>query len=333
MSGTPKLAGGSPPPQVAYDADIIILTISRVYETIAAVRSACRQTGLGAHGLGVHVTVLDQGSPEAEFQILAAALQSETGVSLYRGLTNLGVAGGRNFLAQQGNGKIIVGLDNDAVFADDHMVAQTTRRFADHPRLGAIGFQIRSGDGACLDLSSWGYPQSLKPQRHGWFLTTTFVGAGHAIRRTAWQQAGGYDAKLFFTWEEYDFCRRAIKSGWQVGYDGSLVVWHKAASAERVGWQEARLGLFVRNRLVIARKWREPLFLLIAGYLLKGLLAGRFIATLEGIMAGLQWQLVSTQAMPPSMLAYLQQHEVDHRGAWWQRVQFELFRKRPAASG
>ncbi|MDE8343438.1 MAG: glycosyltransferase family 2 protein [Acidocella sp.] len=333
MSGTPKLAGGSPPPLVVYDADIIILTISRVYETIAAVRSACRQTTFGGYGLGIHVIVLDQGSPESEFQVLAAALLTAGDVSLYRSSTNLGVAGGRNFLAQQGHGKIIVGLDNDAVFGGDHIVAQTIRRFADQPRLGAIGFQIRNGDGTCLDDSSWGYPQSLKPRRQTWFLTTTFVGAGHAIRRSAWQQAGGYDAKLFFTWEEYDFCRRAIKAGWQIGYDGSLAVWHKAANAERVGWQGARLGYFVRNRLVIARKWREPQLLLIAGYVLKGLLAGRFIATLAGIRAGLRWKLTSTHAMPPSMLAYLQQHEVNHRGSWWQRVQSELFRKRPAASG
>ncbi len=329
MSQVPELAGGPLPPQAAYDADIIILTISRIPETIEAVRSACRQTGLG-----VHVSVLDQGSPEAEFQMLAAALQGEARVSLYRSFVNLGVAGGRNFLAQQGNGRIIAGLDNDAVFASDHIVAQASRKFADHPRLGALGFRILNGDGTALDESSWGYPQSLKPHCHAWFLTTTFVGAGHAIRRTAWQQAGGYDARLFFTWEEYDFCRRAIKSGWQIGYDGLLAVWHKAATAQRVGWQGARQGVFVRNRLVIARKWREPRLLLIAGYLLKGLLAGRLIATLQGVLAGLRWKLATTQTMPPLMQAYLQQHEARHRGPWWLRVQSELFRKRPAvASG
>ena len=30
----------------------------------------------------------------------------------------------------------------------------------------------------------------------------------------AWQQAGGYDPKLFFCWEEFDFCLRAIALGW-----------------------------------------------------------------------------------------------------------------------
>jgi hypothetical protein len=33
----------------------------------------------------------------------------------------------------------------------------------------------------------------------------TFVGAGHAIQRVAWEQASGYDDSLFFCWEEYDF--------------------------------------------------------------------------------------------------------------------------------
>ncbi|MDE8347993.1 MAG: glycosyltransferase family 2 protein [Acidocella sp.] len=329
MSQAPELAGGSPPPQAAYDVDIIILTISRVTETIEAVSSACRQTALD-----IHVTVLDQGSTEAEFQRLATGLQGMARVSLYRSGVNLGVAGGRNFLAQKGNGKIIIGLDNDAVFATDNIAAKASQKFADHPRLGALGFQILNADGTALDESSWGYPQSLKPKCDGWFLTTSFVGAGHAIRRAAWQQASGYDAELFFTWEEYDFCRRAIKAGWQIGYDGALAVWHKAAASQRVSWQGARLEYFVRNRLIIARKWQEPQLLLKLGYLAKGLLAGRMIATLKAIMAGQRWKLAATQSMPLAMQAYLQQHETSHRGSWWQRLQSELLRKPPSpASG
>ena len=89
----------------------------------------------------------------------------------------------------------------------------------------------------------------------GRFDAVTFVGAGHAIRRAAWQDAGGYDEALFFCWEEYDFCLRAITRGWRIRYCGDLVVHHKASRARRVTWSGRRWFHFVRNRLYIERKY------------------------------------------------------------------------------
>ncbi len=45
----------------------------------------------------------------------------------------------------------------------------------------------------------------------------------------AWEQAGGYDAKLFFCWEEFDFCLRAIALGWRIRYRGDIVIRHKVS--------------------------------------------------------------------------------------------------------
>jgi GT2 family glycosyltransferase len=79
------------------------------------------------------------------------------------------------------------------------------------------------------DLSSWGYPSALLTSTRETFEAATFVGAGHAIRRAAWDDAGGYDARLFFCWEEYDFCLRAIARFWRARYRGDIVVRHKVS--------------------------------------------------------------------------------------------------------
>jgi len=220
--GLPYLAAGAGPPAGPYDADIIILTMGRQSATLAAIESAMRQQGVAAH-----ITVLDQGSPPEMQGTFTRLFAGSDQVGYYIAPKNLGVAGGRNFLSDIGRGEIIVALDNDAVFADIFIVLDALRGFAEAPLLGAIAFRIMDEAGEVLDEHSWGYPAALRAQAGGRFLTTTFIGAGHAIRRAAWEGAGRYDEKLFFTWEEYDFALRAIAVGWRIEYRGDLTVLHR----------------------------------------------------------------------------------------------------------
>ena len=138
------------------------------------------------------------------------------------------------------------------------------------------------------DLSSWGYPAGLLPCAGESFDAVTFVGAGHAIRREAWQQAGGYDAKLFFCWEEFDFCLRAIALGWRIRYRGDIVIRHKVSPNSGSAGRPTRWFYFVRNRIYIERKldrgW-TALMPRIAGYLLKGSRNGRLMQTMRAILA------------------------------------------------
>ncbi len=107
---TYRLIAGVSPPAEPVAADIIILALDRVDETVAAIRSARNQTGVSTH-----VYVLDQGSTADNLARLAASVGE--GCSLFAGDTNLGVAGGRNLLSRLGHGRVIVALDNDAEFA------------------------------------------------------------------------------------------------------------------------------------------------------------------------------------------------------------------------
>ena len=121
------------------------------------------------------------------------------------------------------------------------------------PRRARLQYSCpRRGGAGPVEL---GLPTAFAAEISRKFDTTTFVGAGHAIRRAAWQAVGGYDPSLFFTWEEYDFCLAAIARQWRIAYDGSLAVRHTPAAAARIGWDGTRMTAYVRNRLLISRKW------------------------------------------------------------------------------
>lgn len=321
-----RLSAGSPPPLDGYDADIIILSLDRLEETIEAIKSALQQRG-GT----IHVTVLDQGSSPEMLRELRHQFSRHPHFSLYESGRNLGVPGGRTAAAGYGHGQFIVALDNDAVFETPWVVAKALRLFRQTPDLAAIGFNILAADGKQPDMTSWGYPKAMLPRYRDSFDTTTFVGAGHAIRRSAWTAAGGYDPSLFFTWEEYDFCLAAIARGWRILYEGGLAVIHTPAAEARVRWQGARMTHFIRNRLVIARKWRQS-WLLAPWLLGYGLIAARhgiFSAAWAGFCQGRAVPVVGPRKMPGAMRDYIRAHETRQRGTLLTRVKLELLSRLP----
>lgn len=308
------VAGAAGPPSRCYDADIVILALDRTEDTLAAIASARAQTGLSAH-----VFVLDQGSAPDGLTHLARVVANDASTTLLTTGTNLGVAGGRNLISNLGHGRAIVALDNDAVFATTDTVARLVAALDAEPRLAAIGCRIVSHADGRDDPSSWGYAATLRPCAAESFDAVTYVGAGHVIRRTAWEQAGGYDPKLFFCWEEFDFCLRAIALGWRVRYRGDIVVRHKVAPEQRVAWNTARWFYFVRNRLYIERKLGRGWLALApraCGYLLKGSLHGMPRQTLQAFHAVRAMAPRRTaHQMPPSGLSYLMRNDRAHRGS------------------
>ena len=327
-AASPTMAGG--PPGGNYDADVLILALDRVDETVAAIASALAQEGVSRH-----VVVLDQGSRPAALAQIAAAVAGRGDVTLAAAGGNLGVAAGRNLAASLGHGRVLVALDNDAEFADPTTLARAVAGLDAAPDLAAIGFRIVLHASGTDDLSSWGYPPALMARASGTFDATTFVGAGHAIRREAWDAAGGYDASLFFCWEELDFCLRAIADGWRVRYRGDLVVRHKVSAERRVGWSSDRWFYFVRNRIYIARKWNAGWLALtprIAAYVVKGLRNGVLWPTLRAVATAGRMP-VAPQPMPTTLLAYLARHDTAHRGGGWMRVRREVLTRLPGWRG
>ncbi len=355
MTSTPisgsTLISGSLPSDARYDADIIILAMDRVDETLEAIASALAQQGISRH-----VLVFDQGSTEENLKRLGAAVEGRGDACLMRAERNWGVAGGRNRVSALGHGRVIVALDNDAEFETDRTVARAVAKFdseshaemepgrddktglgaetelGTEKNLAAIGFRIVIHSSGADDLSSWGYPPALLSRSAGEFGTITFVGAGHAISRRAWDACGGYDEKLFFCWEEYDFCLKAISQGWRMEYAGDLVVRHKVSPDRRFNWSGNRWFYYVRNRLYIGRKWQSwpSLAPRIVGYLLKGVRNGLWMQTLHALPAAWQLSRGSPRSrMPARGAEYIACHDSAHRGTWRGRLKDEVFAALP----
>jgi GT2 family glycosyltransferase len=321
---------GSPAPPGDYDADILLLSLDRVTETEAAIRSALAQEGLSRH-----LIVFDQGSSEATLARLRAVIGGRSDALLASAGGNLGVSEGRNRAAALGHGRMLIAIDNDAVFADSGTAARAVALLDEQPRLAALGFRIMNADGSDEDHASWGYPESLRPHAADRFACATFVGAGHAIRRAAWDAAGGYDPSLFFTWEEFDFALRAIDQGWELLHAGDIAVHHKLASQARVEWSGRRWFLFVRNRLYVERKWRCDIVVLLAraaAYGLKSLRLGLAGQWREAVLAALRMPLSAPpRRMSAEGRAYLRRTDTAWRGGLWSRLRGEVMTGLPSS--
>ncbi len=320
------IAGAVGPADGAYDADVVILALDRTEETVAAIRSALAQIGLSRH-----VFIVDQGSQPESLARLAAKVAGRHDATLVALDHNHGVAGGRNRGSSLGHGRVIFGLDNDAEFADATTLARAVAALDADPALAAIGCRILLHASDADDLTSWGYPSTLLPRAGESFDTVTFVGAGHAIRRAAWD---GYDAALFFCWEEFDFCLRAIERGWRIRYRGDIAVRHKVSIEQRVAWSGTRWFHFVRNRLYIARKWGAAWPTLLprfAFYLIKGIRNGLLLQTLRAWPAAIRLSSgLSVRRHCRAARDYLRVNDAARRAHWLVRPWCEGPRIGPA---
>lgn len=322
------VAGAERTPAGPYDADVVILALDRAEETVAAIRSALSQTGISRH-----VIVVDQGSRSEALALLADVVRDRADASLFALDRNHGVPGGRNVGTDLGHGRFIAGLDNDAVFDKPDILARMKLAFDNDPDLGALGCRIVVDATGFDDLTSWGYPLALLPRAKDTFEAATFVGAGHAIRRETWDDAGGYDAKLFFCWEEYDFCLRAIAHFWRVRYRGDLVIRHKVSPERRITWSGDRWFHFVRNRIYVSRKngqWWLALVPRMVGYCLKGARNGCLRDTLRALWAAFRLARgVPYVALPPVSQDYLYRTDTVWRGGLLTRLGQEVLAALP----
>jgi GT2 family glycosyltransferase len=235
------------------DVDVQILSWNRAEETMAAIDSALAQRDVSAH-----VWVVDQGSEPANLQAMREFAAARPRMTLHELGHNVGVAAGRNIAARLGSAPVIVALDNDAIFSDEHMLARAVLRLQNAPELGAVGFRILNFFTGGDDFTSWDYPTAMRAHTQDEFWVTRFVGAGHAIRRRAFDAACGYDDRLFFGGEERDLCYRIINVGYRIRYVPTISVRHKIAAEGRVRWDAGRYYYAVRNTLYIEFKFGEP---------------------------------------------------------------------------
>jgi GT2 family glycosyltransferase len=328
--------GAVPEPATSPDVDIIILSLDRVDDTIAAIDSALTQRGVRQR-----IWVVDQGSGPETIERLQQHVGDKPAVHLEVAGRNLGVPGGRNVATRLGRAPYVVSLDNDAVFRSDDEVARAVQRLEADPSLGAIGFRILNFYTNVDDEWSWGYPPALKDRSDQEFLTTRFIGAGHALRRSAFESVGGYDDSIFFYLEEFDVAYGLINRGYRILYVPQVVVLHKVSPERRVDWKGGnRFYYLVRNRIYIEHKYGASiprLALVAAAYFLRGSYNGMGGQAVRGIWHAIGMCRRYNRAhrdravlrLSAEAHRYIFDNDGRYRGSLWRRLWFEVFIKVP----
>jgi GT2 family glycosyltransferase len=306
--------------------DVVILSWHRAACTVEAVRSVLAQKGVRPH-----VWIVDQGSDQGTLAVLTELARASAAVHLTTLDRNVGVPAGRNIGIALGSAPVVVGLDNDAVMGHPYVLRDAVTCFQAAPRLGAVAFRIFDATGDD-DRSSWVHPRSRSPAVS--FPAARFCGAAHAVRRSAFDECGGYDGELFFYWEEADLCRRLLERGHEIRYVPSLTARHSRSPDARLGWEDGRFYFCVRNRLYLEHCYGAApgaLGVLALGYVVRGWRNHVTGQAVRGAGAALALVVRRRHERPRTPLsartrAYLREHEGVHGTGLGERVRALLSR-------
>lgn len=189
-------------------ASIVITTKNRKEELRAALASCIMQS------VPIEVVVIDDGSTDGTSEMVRSEFPF---VRLHRDGSSKGLIVQRNVGAQLASGPIVFSLDDDAVFSTPRIMEQTLAEF-DHPRVGAVAIPH-------IDVHINPNPRPLPPEGQI-YVTGSYIGLAHAVRRDLFLQLNGYREFLFQQAEEVDYCTRMLAAGYVVRAGRADLVHH-----------------------------------------------------------------------------------------------------------
>ncbi len=215
------------------------------------------------------VVVLTQGGRPDDLQRGLTSLLAQRGVRLdivvvgngwaptglppgVRGLglrENQGIPAGRNAGVPLVDGDLLFFLDDDACLPSEDVLARMAAAFAADPELGLIQPRVVDPDGRPAPRRWTPRVRVDDPGRSSPAMSV-WEGAV-ALRRTAFDYAGGWPARFWYAHEGIELAWRVWDGGWHVRYDGQLEVHHPAIQPTR----HAEFYRFqARNRVWLARR-------------------------------------------------------------------------------
>jgi glycosyltransferase involved in cell wall biosynthesis len=177
-------------------ASVVITSKNRKHDLRRALRSCIEQTA------GPEVLVIDDGSTDGTEELVRREFPS---VRIVRDEVSKGLIVQRNRGAQLASGDVIFSIDDDAEFSSARTVEQTLAEF-NFPSIAAVSIPF-------INVNSGPAVHRRAPNPNGTFLTDTFVGTAHAVRRDIFWTVGGYREFLFHQGEEEDLCIRMLDIG------------------------------------------------------------------------------------------------------------------------
>lgn len=217
---------------------VVILNWQRSDDTIACVRSI--ESGDYAN---LHLLVVDNGSTDDSVRKISAACPK---VELLTLPENLGFAGGNNAgigHALEHGADLILLLNNDTIVRpsaiaelvqaleqnESWAIAVPKVCYHDEPqRIWAAGARWRRFPPRVTMI---GYGKQDAPQYNRACELTYATGCALLVRRSVFDEIGGFDPTFINYQEDYDFCYRARQAGHRLTYVPQAVVLHKVSQS------------------------------------------------------------------------------------------------------
>ena len=180
-------------------ASFVIPTRGRVELVVDLVKSIERQT------TPTEVLIMDDGGSSE----LADMLRRDFPAVQYHSLgTGRGPGFQRNRGIELATADAVFAIDDDTVLPSANTVQQTLAEFSD-PRIAAVA----------IPYANVRYETLIRhraPDQASVWVNHAFTGASHAVRRSAFLEAGGYREHFFYMGEEGDLCLRLLNRGYVV---------------------------------------------------------------------------------------------------------------------
>ena len=229
------------------DVSVVVLTRGdRPMQLRDAIDSALAQ-----RGVALEVVIVANGIP-----LGMVATGGDDRVRVEAVPANLGIPGGRNLGGWRAGAALLAFLDDDARFADSDVLARCVDAFGEDARLGVVALRIVDEHGATARRH---VPRigAGRPDRSG--AVTSFLGGAVVMRRTAFDDAGGYSEDFQYAMEETDLALRLVDRDWTIRYDATPAVVHPRTDPARHPGAAERT---MRNRVWLAyRNLPAPLAL------------------------------------------------------------------------
>jgi GT2 family glycosyltransferase len=144
---------------------------------------------------------------------------------------NVGIPAGRNKGVEASSGEVILFLDDDGWYRSTRLGTYLRDRFEADPALGIVSFRVRDPEGGPGSRRHVPRLRAGDPERSS--EVTTFLGGASAMRRTAYDAAGGLPEHFFYAHEETDLAWQAMNAGFRIEYDAAAVMYHPAVLPSR----------------------------------------------------------------------------------------------------
>jgi GT2 family glycosyltransferase/glycosyltransferase involved in cell wall biosynthesis len=246
MVGTPRVS-------------VILVNFRGVDDTLEAI-SHTRKVDWPTECL--EIVVVDNASGDDSVERLR---QDASDIVLVESAENLGFAGGCNLGVQAASGDIVAFLNNDAK-PDANWIRAAVEAMTRSATVGAVACRVLDWDGKTIDYAgagmTWygmGYrPLSSHPQNRkkeaGAGPVLFGTGSGMFVKRSVFDELGGFDEDFFMFFEDVDFGWRLNLLGYEFWYEPESLVFHKHhQSMKNVGAYREEF-LLERNALMCLYK-------------------------------------------------------------------------------